>query len=115
MSETRPAVTAEQIAAAEALLALDFSPAQREQMLEIVNGRREQYGLIRAAELDNSVPLSLNFNVHAADPAPAAVPRAYAMSPQPPVTRPDHLEDAAFLPLTQLAELIRTRRSRRAS
>ena len=109
MSEAQPAITAEQIAAAETLLALDFTPAQREQMLEIVNGRREQYGLIRAAELDNSVPLSLNFNVNASDSAPAAVPRAYAMSPQPPVTRPADLEDAAFLPLTQLAELIRTR------
>ncbi|MCY4062335.1 MAG: amidase [Chloroflexi bacterium] len=109
MSESQPAVTADQIAAAEALLALEFTPAQREQMIEIVNGRREQYGLIRAADLDNSVPLSLNFNVNAADSAPAAVPRTYPMSAQPPATRPDHLEEAAFLPVTQLAELIRSR------
>ena len=109
MSESEPAITPEQIAAAESLLDLDFSPAQREQMLEIVNGRREQYGLIRAAELDNGVPLALNFNVNAADSAPAAVPRSYAMSAQEPVTCPADLEDSAFLPVTQLAELIRTR------
>ncbi len=109
MSDSQPAITPEQIAAAESLLGLTFMPAQREQMLEIVNGRREQYDGIRAAELDNSMPLSLNFSVTASDPAPAAVPRTYAMSAQPPVTRPDDLEDAAFLPVTQLAELIRSR------
>ena len=110
MSESQP-VTPAEIAAAETLLGLEFTPAQREQMLEIVNGRREQYADIREADLDNSVPLSLNFNVNASDPAPAAVPRSYAMSAQPPVTRPSDLEDAAFLPLTQLAELIRTRQA----
>ena len=109
MSDSQPAITPDEIAAAESLLGLDFSPAQREQMLEILNGRREQYDGIRAADLDNSVPLSLNFSVKAADPATSAVPRSYAMSAQPPVTRPEDLEDAAFLPVTQLAELIRSR------
>ena len=55
------------------------------------------------------MPLALNFNVNASDPAPAAVPRSYAMSAGPPVTRPADLEDAAFMPVTQLAELIRSR------
>ena len=109
MSQPDPAITPEQIAAAETLLGLDFSPAQREQMLEILNGRRSQYQGIREADLDNSVPLALNFNVNASDPAPAAVPRTYTMSAGPPVTRPDDLEEAAFLPVTKLAELIRSR------
>ena len=47
-------------------------------MLEIVNGRRGQYASIREADLDNSVPLALNFNPQPADPAPAAVPRTFA-------------------------------------
>ncbi len=102
------AITPDQIAAAEALLGLDFSPAQREQMLEIVNGRRGQYQGIRAADLDNRLAPALSFNVEGAPP-PAPVPRSYAMSPQPPVTRPADLEDAAFYPVTQLAELIRSR------
>ena len=45
-------------------------------------------------------------------PDPAPVPRTYPLSPQPPVTRPADLEDAAFFPVTQLAELIRTRQVR---
>ncbi len=109
MPDSDSPITPAQIAAAETLLDLDFTPAQREQMLEIVNGRRSQYTTIRAAELDNSVPMALHYQVHAADPAPVPVPRTYAMSPQPPATRPADLEDAAFYPVTQLAELIRTR------
>ncbi len=107
-SDTTP-ITAEQIAAAQTLLDLDFSPEQLAQMLEIVGGRREQYAAIRAADLDNSVPMALNFNVHVADADPAPVPRSYAMSAQPAVTRPENLEEAAFYPVTQLAELIRSR------
>ena len=109
MTEPESPITLSDIAAAEKLLDLNFSADQRQQMLKILSGRREQYTVIRAAELDNDVPLSLHFNVKPADPAPAAVPRAYAMSPQPAVTRPENLEALAFLPVTQLAELLRTR------
>ncbi len=106
---TQAPITPEHIAAAQTLLDLDFSPEQLAQMLEIVNGRREQYAAVRAADLDNSVPMALHFNVDVADPDPAPVPRTYAMSAQPTVTRPADLEEAAFYPVTQLAELIRSR------
>ncbi|MCY4020622.1 MAG: amidase [Chloroflexi bacterium] len=106
---TQAPITPDQIAAAQTLLDLDFSPEQLAQMLEIVTGRREQYAAVRAADLDNSVPMALHFNVNIADPAPAPVPRTYNMSAQPAVTRPADLEDVAFYPVTQLAELIRTR------
>ena len=78
-------------------------------MLKTLNDRLAQYAGIHALPLDNGLPMALNFSVNAADPAPAAVPRTYAMSPQPAVTRPQDLEDIAFLPVTQLAELLRTR------
>ena len=99
----------EQIAAAEALLDLEFTPAQRQQMRKTLADRLAHFAALRANPLDNSVPLSLHFKVKAADPAPAAVPRSYAMSAQPPVTRPADLEEAAFYTVTQLAELIRSR------
>ena len=101
--------TPDHIAAAQNLLDLDFTPDQHAQMLEIITGRREQYAAIRAADLDNSVPPALNFSVNTTNPEPVPVPRSYAMSAQPPVTRPADLEDAAFYPVTQLAQLIRTR------
>ena len=101
--------TPEDIAAAQTLLGLNFTPEQHAQMLEIITGRREQYQAIRAAQLENSVPMALNFSVAASEPEPAAVPRSYAISAQPAVTRPADLEDAAFYTVAQLAQLIRTR------
>ena len=109
MSESDPKITSDHIAAAQTLLNLDFTPEQRAQMLKLLNDRLGQYAAIRANALDNSVPMALHFKVKAADPDPAPVPRTYPLSPQPPVTRPADLEDAAFFPVTQLAELIRTR------
>ena len=102
-------ISPDHIAAAQRLLDLNFTPDQHNQMLEILTGRREQYAGIRAAELDNSVPMALNFSVSTPGHAPAPVPRSYAMSAQPAVTRPAELEDAAFYTVTQLAELIRSR------
>ena len=101
-------ITAAHIEAAEELLGLDFTAAEREQMLATLEKGLAHYSAIRSAALDNAVPMPLLFNVHAADPNPAAVPRSYPMSPQPPVSRPDDLEEVAFYPLTQLAELLRT-------
>ena len=102
-------ISPEDIAAAQRLLDLHFTPEQRAQMLEIVTGRREQYAALRQADLDNSVPMALHFSVNTADPHPAPVPRSYTLSPQPPTSRPANLEEAAFYPVTQLAQLIRGR------
>ena len=105
---TDSTITTADIAAAEKLFKLDFTPAQRQQMLATLSDRVSQYAGIRLP-LDNGLPMALNFNVNVADDAPAAVPRTYAMSPQPAVSRPEDLEDIAFYPVTQLAELLRTR------
>ncbi len=102
-------ISLDHIAAAEALLDLAFTPDQREQMRKVLNDRLAHFAALRAVPLDNCIPLSLNFSVDAADPAPATVPRSFAMSAQPSVTRPADLEDAAFYTVTQLAELVRSR------
>lgn len=105
---TDTAISATDIAAAEKLLDLNFSPAQREQMLKTLANHQSQYAGIRVP-LDNSLPMALHFNVNAADPAPSAVPRSYSISPQPALTRPADLEALAFAPVTQLAQLLRRR------
>ncbi len=102
-------ITVEHLASAETLLGMEFTPEEREQMLDGINGRLAQYYAIRNTPLDNSIPMSLRFDVNISDPNPPAVPRGYAMSAQDNVTRPDNLEDVAFYTVTQLAHLIRTR------
>ena len=102
-------ITTAHVAAAEQLLGLSFTAGEREQMLATLNERLAQYDTIRSAALDNAVPMPLLFNVNATESNPTAVPRSYPMSSQPPVQRPDDLEELAFYPLTQLAELLRTR------
>ena len=107
MSESQ--FTSDHIAAAETLLGLTFSAEQRQQMLSSLNDRLGHYSALRSAKLDNSLPMALHFKVNLADSRPAEVPRMYPISPQLPVSRPENLEDIAFFPLTQLAELLRTR------
>ena len=107
--QAESAIGVEEIAAAETLLGLEFSAAQRAQMQKLLTGRLAQYAAIRRAALDNSLPMALHFNVNSAAPAPATIPRAYPMSAQPPVSRPADLEALAFYPLTQLAQLLRAR------
>ncbi len=102
-------ITTAHVAAAEQLLGLSFTAGEREQMLATLNERLAQYDTIRSAALDNAVPMSLLFNVNATESNPTAVPRSYPMSSQPSVQRPHDLEELAFYPLTQLAELLRTR------
>ena len=103
-------LTPDHLSAAESLLGLHFSPAQREQMLQTLSDRLAHFDSIRAADLENSVPPPLHFNPIPSDPDPAPVPRKYAISPQPATTRPDSLDDIAFLPITRLAQLIRGRK-----
>lgn len=105
---TASPISPEQIAAAETLLGIQFSAAQRQQMQKTLNERLGQFATLRAAPLDNGIAPALHFNVETAA-SPAPVPRSYAMSAQPPVQRPADLEAAAFYPVTQLAELIRSR------
>ncbi len=107
MSESQ--FTSDHIAAAETLLGLTFSAEQRQQMLSSLNDRLGHYSALRSAKLDNSLPMALHFKVNLADSRPAEVTRMYPISPQLPVSRPENLEDIAFFPLTQLAELLRTR------
>lgn len=105
---TDTAISAADIAATEKLLDLNFSPTQREQMLKTLANHQSQYAGIRVP-LENSLPMALHFNVNAANPDPAAVPRSYSISPQPALARPADLEALAFAPVTQLAELLRRR------
>ncbi len=106
-------ITVEDVAAAEKLIGLSFTEREREQLLENVTTRAQHYVAMRATKLPNQVAPPLYFDPRlpsirapqAGDPAQ----RTYPMSAPPSLSRPANLEDLAFYPLTQLAELVRTR------
>ncbi len=106
---SEPTIKAEAVASAETLLGLSFTDAERDQLLENVSNRVQQYEKLRAVPIDNSVAPPLYFNPRLPTPSDTSVPRTYRISAQPAATRPANLEDLAFAPLTQLAELVRTR------
>ena len=106
-------VTKETIEKAEAIAGLEFTDEQREQMVRGLNRNREAYEALRTVELPNSVVPAIRFDpvVPGVRP-PSTTVRAAGPSPRcsdpGPVTRPADLEEAAFWPVTKLAELIRT-------
>ncbi len=112
MSDAAPEenpIRLEHIESAESIINMHFTAKERQQMLSLLNERLPQLETLWKNKLDNSIPMALRFDPNISDPNPTDVPRSYPMSAQAPVIRPNNLEDIAFYPLTQLAELIRTR------
>jgi Asp-tRNA(Asn)/Glu-tRNA(Gln) amidotransferase A subunit family amidase len=104
------AVTAADLAHAETLAGLEFTEAERELMLEGVNDLKADYAALREVPLPNSVSPALHF-----DPRPSGFvydpgPRRFRPSRPTAVEVGDDVEGLAFLPVTQLAELVRARR-----
>ena len=103
------AVTAAVIAEAEKIAGLEFTPEEREEMVRGLNQNARAWADLHAIDLDNSVVPAVQF-----DPLLPGVtmpmdrrPAQFSESAQ--VTRPSNLEDVAFWPVRQLAELVRTR------
>jgi len=101
-------ITSEMIAAAEALLGLEFSGADRLEIIDGLTEYREDYAQLRAFPFDESTVPSVVFN-----PIPAGMTFSNERKPfrfsDVDVERPPDLEDAAFFTVPQLAKLIRTR------
>jgi Asp-tRNA(Asn)/Glu-tRNA(Gln) amidotransferase A subunit family amidase len=98
------------VAIAERLAGLVFTEAERDSMIGDLTENLESYEKIRAVTIDNAVPPSLQFN-----PVPAGfeLPDGPGLvSPGAPrnTAVPADLEELAFYPVRDLAELIRTRK-----
>ncbi len=104
-------ITPEMIDAAATIADVPLEPGQRQALLESLNDHREGFAAIRALNLPNSVAPAFVF-----EPLPPGAqldttreaPR-YSKAPAA-STRPSNLEDLAFLPLMQLADLVRRKK-----
>ena len=115
MSDTpiTPAViSAEAVLAAEHLIGLALTAAERAQMLDSLNKRLPAYEQLRQLDLPNAVAPALAFSPQRSAVAQTLTysQRAASLSsPQTMPTRPASLEEVAFWPVTALSQLISTR------
>ncbi len=107
-AEKAPAVTPEMIEQAEWVAGLKLSPDDRKAVAAVVNSAQRGFRALREVKLDNGVPFPLAFN-----PAPwlapgertGSVEMADNFAPRKPASE----DDLAFLPVHELAALLRTR------
>ncbi|UCD37738.1 MAG: amidase [Fidelibacterota bacterium] len=106
--QDKPKLKRKQIAAAEQVIGLSFTKAERDSLLKDVEENRASYDSLRALELPNAVAPALLFNPVPEDKTfdTRQVPIVY--SPIDTVKVPEKLEDLAFYSVAQLAELLRT-------
>jgi Asp-tRNA(Asn)/Glu-tRNA(Gln) amidotransferase A subunit family amidase len=103
-------ITPATIACAEEITGLTFSEEQRQQMVDGLKGQAAQIQQLHGIALDNAVAPAVHF-----DPVPPGVTltlpvkRASVRSRVARRVVPRDLEELAFLPVTELAELIRRR------
>ena len=103
------AISAGDIDGAARIAGLDFTEDERDLMLEGVNELCEDYAEIRTVSLDNSVAPALQFDPRLPGFNYEPASRRFRPSRPTPVAVPDDLEELAFLPVTQLAQIVRTR------
>jgi Asp-tRNA(Asn)/Glu-tRNA(Gln) amidotransferase A subunit family amidase len=105
-------ITSETVACAAEIAGLEFDDEQRDLMVKALREQREQIEELRSVPLPNSVPPAIHFSPLlpgtelTVEPKREPVVRARVALRE----RPDNLEELAFLPVTALAPLVRSRR-----
>ncbi|KAF0114445.1 MAG: amidase [Rhodobacteraceae bacterium] len=100
-------ITVETIAAAERLMGVDYTPAERQLMLDNLEGQITSALARRAVPMPNQVPMALRFDPRLPDFAmPHGVDALRLSSVISPLPQTD--EDIAFAPVTQLGTWIRS-------
>jgi len=104
-------ITKETIAAAEELAGVSFTDEQRQMMLRSLQQLRQNIDALHKIPLDNSVAPAIIFEPVPPGvtlPAKKATPAVRASVPL--MARPSSIEELAFSSVTQLAQLVRTRK-----
>ncbi|WP_338872453.1 amidase [Spirosoma sp. SC4-14] len=102
-------ITTSMTEVAAQLLGLTFTAAERDSMLDNLNGFRTDYEALRKVDLPNDIAPALYFNPLPAGFKLPAGASSFNASPVGKVTLPANRNDLAFYTVAQLGELIRTR------
>jgi Asp-tRNA(Asn)/Glu-tRNA(Gln) amidotransferase A subunit family amidase len=104
---TQPLITLEAIAATETLMGVSYTAAERQQMLDNLEGQIASAVQRRAVTLANAVPMAMRFDPRLPDFAmPHGADRLH-LSPAT-AALPDGDDDIAFAPVTDLAGWIKS-------
>ena len=103
-------ITKDLIPNAEKIIGLEFSDAQQDSMVDVLNDQLNNYINIRKVHLDNSIPPAVIFN-----PIPAGYKFDQKQKPvkfgdYSKVEMPAKIEDLAFYSIGELAHLLKTRK-----
>jgi Asp-tRNA(Asn)/Glu-tRNA(Gln) amidotransferase A subunit family amidase len=101
--------TAEMIAQAEWIAGVALTPEQRTEAAAAVAGNQHRSRRIRELKIDYDVPPALGLQVTATPPKPVPPDRTVRPVEWSAGLRPEAEEDLAFLPVTELSALIRSR------
>ncbi len=110
MGRNTAEITPQSIAGASDLLGLHFDSAEKDSMIGTLENQRNNFELLRKTPLDNSIPPSLIFNPLPAgfEPDQDQHPMDWGLKAQ--VVLPEIEADIAFLPVHELAVLIKTKK-----
>jgi len=103
-------ITADLLDDAEAVMGLEFTDDERELMLQGLNRNLSAYETLRSVTIPNSVPPAIMFDPVLPGRTFPTESTTFRYSRPVSVSRPANVESLAFAPVTELAELVRTRR-----
>lgn len=103
-------ITAELLDDAEAVMGLEFTDDERELMLRGLNRNLSAYETLRSVTIPNSVPPAVMFDPVLPGRTFPTESTTFRYTRPVSVSRPAKIESLAFAPVTELAELVRTRR-----
>src|SRR2546427_5218587 len=107
--EPTPRITTAMLKGALTIAGLDFSDEDQQQMLTALNQNPDRFAELRKIHIDPDVAPPLYYSPIVPGTRLDRVAKPFRASKPRPVRRPATLEDAAFWPIADLAQLIKTR------
>lgn len=103
-------ITTKDIAASEKVIGLEFTSKERKMMLDNVRRNLSRFRELRRVSLQNSVPPALLFNPVIPGMDLLKDRKPLKMTEASGIQVPSNFEDLAFYPVTELAQLIKSRK-----
>ncbi|MFC2158030.1 amidase [Acidobacteriota bacterium] len=103
-------LSTQHISAAEKIYGLEFTEAERKMILQGLRRRTQAYRTLRKITIDNHIPPALHFSPITPGMTFDTESRPYIFQEDPDIQRPEADAEVAFLSVTQLASLIKTKK-----